>query len=301
MTNYNDFIDRYYSTAPRTSKRGLENFLNRFDELVDGRSPKECLQNIDFVSKLFFVQSVSNMSRACYFQNKKHILNLCDWYGAEPTIPTMDELMEQTLLPSLFKDLHDALNYIDAVGNAVLMQYHPHTDLIVVKAIFVLAWYGLSLEEIANLQKTAVEVINPDSGILRLENRAIEITGEAFFVLFSLKYLNQYQGISSGKLQQFYGFESYMFRPTCESTHPVNVTNITQRLTRFNEQIPSRFNKRISYRSIRRNAHFVQIHEDDRDIPLVEKIQDITGAERHVAYSYRRQYIAWVNAFYNEL
>lgn len=301
MTDFTAFIEKYYANAAESQIADVSRFLNHFNELLKDENPADFLKNKDALCRLFYMQKLGSITRTHYQKIKEYLLKLFDWFDVDGQVPSQTEVIDSGEYICFFRDLDSALAFIDKVGENRLTNYQPLTDLITIKALFVLGWYGFSLREIAELKKSAIVVRNNDSGSVVTHGKNVVIKGNAFTVLFLLKYLESYKSLPNGRVRTFKDYEEYMFRPTNKSDSPLKEDHLVQMLRRFNAQVPFASRQNIAFRYIHVNAMFVKILEDKSDKPLLDKIINITHCSDKQAYSYRTQYLSWLKLIENNV
>lgn len=293
MLDCNAFIAKYYPNATETQAMDITRFVNRFEEVTGEKTPQETLTDTTTLCRLFYLQRLSSITRTHYQKIKEYLLNLFDWFDIKGEIPSREDVIKSGEFICFFKDLDSALTFIDKVGDNKLTDYNPNADLVTIKTIFILGWYGLSLAEIAGLKKSAVNE-KIDNGYIVLENRTVAIDKRYFENVIALKHLDSYKSLPNGKIKYFKGGEDFMFRSTAGDCEQVKENHLVQMLKRFNSQVPFYLKQNIAFRYIHVNAMFIEIYNDKTDKPLIEKITQVTKCSPKQAYSYKTQYLAWV-------
>lgn len=294
MLDCNAFIAKYYPNATETQAMDITRFIKRFEEVMGDKTPQETLTDTTAICRLFYLQRLSSITRTHYQKIKEYLLNLFDWFEVKSEVPTHDDVIKSGEFICFFKDLDSALTFIDKVGDSKLVDYNPNADLVTIKTIFILGWYGLSLDEIAGLRKSAVNE-KVDAGYIVLENRTVAIDKRYFESIIALRYLDSYKSLPNGKVKYFKGSEEFMFRAAAGDCEQLKVDHLVQMLKRFNSQVPFNLKQSIAFRYIHVNAMFVEIYNDKTDKPLIEKITQVTKCSPKQAYSYKTQYLAWVD------
>lgn len=292
MLNCDAFIEKYYPNAVEARERDIYRFFNRLHEVIDDEAFEIKLKDKAVVCKLFYLQRLSSITRTHYQKIKDYLVNLFDWLNVDGVIPSHGEVIRAGEYICFFRDLDSAMSFIDQVGESRLKNYDPLSDLVTIKTIFILGWYGLSLAEIAGLKKTALFQSGEDCRI-NLSDRSVEIDRKYYKYIEALRDLREYKSLPNGRIKVFKGGAEYLFRSTAENER-VNEEHITQILKRFNAQIPFFLKQSIAFRYIHTNALFTEIYKDESDKPLIKKVEDITRCSPKQAFSYRTQYLAWV-------
>lgn len=300
MLDCNLFIERYYPNANESKISDLKRFINHFEKIIGKKTPQEILSDVETVCRLFYLQDAGAIGRTHYQKIKDYVINLFDWFGVQGEVPSREKVLKSSESTCFFQNLKVALNFIDEVGKRKIVDYSPYTDLVTIKTIFVLGWYGLSRTEIVNLKKSDVSEKN-GKGYITLSDRTIEIDKTYFESIISLKYLDGYKSLPEGRYREFKSDEAYMFRltkvyhsETDEDNGQFKETHLVDMLKRFNSQVPFDLNYRIVFRYIHVNALFTVIYKDKSDKSLSKKIIEITHCSEKQAASYKTQYLAWV-------
>lgn len=293
MLNYDLFVEKYYPSPAKSQVSDISRFFNRLNKVIPDGDFEEKLKDKEIVCSLFYLQRLNAITRTHYQKIKAYLVNLYDWLGVDGLIPSHEEVIKSGEHICFFKDLNSALSFIDDVGKAKLRDYNPLSDLVTVKTIFILGWTGLTLSEIVGLKKVDLSK-NDDGCFVSLPDRKIKIDECYYSIIEALRDLDEYKSLPKGKIKVFKGRKEYMFRPTSGEGEHTTEDLIVQILKRFNRQIPIGCNQNIAFRYIHTNALFIEIYNDKSDAPLIKKIEVITGCSPKQAFSYRTQYLAWL-------
>lgn len=291
--DFDAFIGKYYPNANEQRLNDIRRFLTHISELSAGSSLADKLADHDFLCNAFYMQRLNSITRTHYQKIKEYLLNLFDWYKIKAEVPTQEEVIEFTQVYAYFRSLESALRFVDHVGELRLANYNPTQDLVIVKSIFILGWYGLSLKEIVALKKADVSKGKDGNGVVRVVDSYVTLDSSSFDVLMNLKYLDNYKSLPNGTLKTLKGCEDYLFRPTT-NCNGLTETLLAQFLKRFNDNVPRHLHQNIAFRNIYRNAKFVDVYNDKSTDSLLQKIEKHTSCSPKQAFSYRTQYLAWV-------
>ena len=289
MVDYKHFIDRFYEKSDQQQICDVERFILNLNSLLKDDSVDKLFDKT-FVCKTFFLQSTSSICRAHYQKIKGYLINLGIFLGITIPIPSREEVIASQELFCYFRSLDEALNFIDSIGERTLNTYNPYTDLVIIKSIVVLGWNGLSSKEIVSLPKTNVSPCTNDFCVVSVGNKKIELSGSAASAIFNLRYLEEYNGLPSGKKRILSGDSLFLFRPTSPTRERIDESYIIQALKRFNKLTNERS---IIFRNLRKNALFVKIKEDRTNKKPIEKIMDIMKCSFNIALNYLPQYLQW--------
>lgn len=296
MINVQDFIAKYYNGADEKTIDQISKYVDNLNKLIGNSDESVVLRDTTFLCKSFYTRRTCSNSKHHHEYVRKFLENVFDYVGIQEKIPTRQEALDKMFQEgkaTYFKSLDDLLNLIDAVGAIVLPDYNELVDLIIVKTIVILGWYGLSAEEISLLKISDVERIKNE--------RAIE--DKHYKILQIATSLDYYKGLPSGLLINLDVDSCYLIRlrknSKGESPAPKPI-NITQTLTRFNKNIPHVLNFAIYFSLLKKNAELIMIHNDKSDSLLLDKITKHTGCSLAHRFDYKEIYKAWVAAYYNE-
>lgn len=208
-----------------------EGDLNKptYDVLTSFFSKEE---NID---KIFETHSLkTKMSISAFARQKNLILAFMNWLQKNE-LCNVDEnvynyaanyefskVIQQDLLLLFFKNLNDVLDYIDLVGetqfkkarkkNPKIKIYDKKTDLLTIKSICILSWYGFEAKEMVTLDKNSFQNINNQFFIV-CGDKNIQIRKNEFDILVSLlEATGEYVLCSPIVFSKFYG-NGLLFKP----------------------------------------------------------------------------------------
>lgn len=292
--DFDAFVGKYYPNAGEQRLSDVRRFLAHVSELAADSDLPDKFADRDFLCNAFYMQRLSSITRTHYQKIKEYLLNLFDWYNVKIEVPTQEEVIEFTQVYAYFRNLESALRFIDNVGELRLVNYNSSQDLVIVKSIFILGWYGLSLKEIVSLKKVDISKGTNGYGIVCVGDKRIIVDTISIDVLMNLKYLDSYKSLPNGTTKTLKGCEDYLFRPTAANCDGVAETHIAQFLKRFNDNVPRHLHQNIAFRNIYRNAKFVDVYNDKSTDSLLQKIEKHTSCSPKQAFSYRTQYLAWV-------
>lgn len=294
ILDFDAFISKYYPNAGEQRLSDVRRFLAHISELAGNSVLSEKLADHDFLCNAFYMQRLNSITRTHYQKIKEYLLNLFDWYNIKAEVPTQEEVIEFTQVYAYFRSLESALQFIDHVGELRLVNYNASQDLVIVKSIFILGWYGLSLKEIVSLKKVDISKNKDGDGLVCFGNKCIIVDAISIDALMNLKYLDNYKSLPNGTTKTLKGCEDCLFRPTAANCDGVAETHIAQFLKRFNDNVPRHLHQNIAFRNIYRNAKFVDVYNDKSNDSLLQKIEKHTACSPKQAFSYRTQYLAWV-------
>lgn len=300
MINYQDFVDKYYPTANNARQNDIARFLDNLAEIVGETPLTDALKSKQILCNAFYLQKTgNNISRPHYQKIKEYLLNIFDFVGIDSTVPTREEVLASQEMICYFRGLNELLEFVDKVGNFELTEYNPTRDLVRVKAICVLGWLGFTPDEIADIKVYDLSPIDLIGYKITNKNATYEVYGQAFAALYYLSDLEEYKGLPSGRKVILKGNEEYLFRPTDADCEKLDGGQIIQIIKRFNNCIPRSMKTSIVFRNLHKNALFLDVYNDKSDKSLINKIMSIMGCTQNYAFSYRDQYMNFVEALEN--
>lgn len=301
MINYQDFAKRYYPSANNTRQNDVMRFIDNLNELIDNTPISEVLTNKQTLCQVFYLQKTGNISRPHYQKVKEYLLNIFEYVGIQSIVPTREEVIASQDVTCWFRNLNALLQFIDRIGEKKINLYNPTTDLIRVKALCVLGWIGLSIDEISNLKRQDLQPIDLHGFRISTTNGTFEIFDEPFTALFYLCDLDGYNslpvGRSRGRKIYLVSDTDYLFRPQDEGVEKLNSKQLINIISRFN--MGSDSSTVILFRNLHKNALFLDIYNDTTDKPIINKIIETIGCNYRVALSYREQYVQFAKAMDN--
>lgn len=298
MVDYEVFLGRYYPQASEQREKDVQRFVSHVNDIVE-QSSVEQLTSKQTLCNLFFFQATGGVSRSHYQKIKEYLLNLFDYFKLNAEVPSREEVIESQPVVSFFKNFDDMIEFIDYVGESKLAGYNKRIDLMNVKVLAALGWYGLSTAQIANLTKRCT-YRDGATFVVKADDQTFVIDDLTSEMIDTLSHIDTYHGLPSGKTQNYKGDDTMLFRPTTANCERVTSDTLIQILKRFNAAIPAGQDRAINFRRLRKNAQFVMIYNDKTDRKLVDKIMDYMNCDHRLAYGYKKEYRHWVELFYDE-
>lgn len=300
MTDYNDFLSKYYPDANDVKREDIISYLDNLNSIIGDEDPKKALQDNSIVCKSFFISKHSGIARTNYQKIKTYIKNLFEYYGINKEVPSREEVLDSQTTQMYWATLDDLIDFIDRVGRNKMDIYNPRSDLLPIKCTAILGWYGLSVEDIINFKKADILMDNDFNYSIRIGSKSIPVNYRSFDTLTCFALLYAYRGFPSGRMQILKGDSSYLFRPTVAGVERCSENSIKQNLKYFNNYIGRIYNAMISFGKLHKNALFVEIYNDNRDMSLVEKIVAHANCNLTLAYGYEKEYAQWIKTFHKE-
>lgn len=299
MIDCNEFLSKYYTTTSPTKQNDVRTYIRSLNNLLGENDVASSLRDDTLLCRSFYIVASSGVSRTNYQKIKTYIVNLFDMYGIDKEVPSREQVLAAQTLKCYWKDLDDLMDFIDKIGENKMQNYNPRTDLITIKAIAVLGWYGFSIEEVTEAKKDGLYQ-NDSKYLIRIREKAVSLDWRSYDILCRLAFLYAYKGFPSGKLQILKGDGNYLFRPTTSGLSRWNENNVKQALKHFNYYAKSPANAIISFGKLHKNAIFTEVFNDQGDDGVYEKIIRITGCSSTLAQGYRKEYEQWLNICHKE-
>lgn len=293
------FVQKYFPDASLQKIKDINGFLENLELIIGDGNAKELLANENFLCRTFFLRRTNNISTPQYQKTKEFLRAVLDYYELTTSIPTHETVLASQEIISYFRDLDDALDFVDKVGYLNSPNYKKDVDLMHIKSIVVLAWYGLSQKSICSMPKGNIEALQNGTYVLHSPfspQKDILISKRAYDILEIMQGLDGYTSISDQRYFHFVGYHNSLLRPTKITRNGVDEKFICQIILRFNRLNPT--NKCLSIKTLRKNALFVEIHNDITDKPLINKIIEHMDCTRKIAHGYKPQYLQWVKLFF---
>lgn len=269
-------------------KTDYEKWLDRFHSNLKGDTSKSTivasLKDKSFLVKLFFYKNRGGVSRSLYYLVRAHIIALADFYNTEPNIPLRDEVLSSQSITSMYKDLDSILRLIEDVKVGKL---ESKKDLLNIKVISILGWYGLSLNRITSLKRRDVL----EGNLENIPKKYLSIIKEFATSVF-------YKNPEITK-------DDFLFI-TSGSGEPVASNTIVAMLRDFNNSISTTMHV-IVFTNLRKNALFVEIYSDEQSYKnkkftsaeLRSKIVEKFSCDQKVAFGFALEYKQWKKTTYN--
>lgn len=340
---FNEFFNHYSDINTKKSQVALEKELKTFTNQVksfiieEGISFNE-LTN-DALDKLFnseekidkFFKTKLTSSNKCsihLFQTtRRYLTALLLWFKSNNLCDINDNVIKFTkdynynniltadFFASYFKNLNDVIDFIDLVGKTQFKEarkinkrvdiYEPSRDLLAVKSLCILLWYGFNLEEISNIKKSDLKSSN-DYYYVEYNNKRIKIPYSQFKILSNLRDSTGEHSISRPINFARYMDGDTLFRKkhdfiTGETTKH-RMKSLSHTITGFNK-IAIKLNapKLLNAKNLKVNSYFVTayVNISKFDKASVTKYFYDNFHTATTAYDYVLQFMQWVKVFYN--
>lgn len=294
-----EFLEKYYIGKNSCIVKSAENFIDKLNSITQGKDIARELTEKETMVQAFFFDKETNISRAFYQRIKKHIINLGEYLGVDIAIPTIQDVMNANNTQHYFKNLDSVISFVDEVIGYELPEYNPTADSFYLKSLIILAWFGLSTEEMLKLKKSDVALggkqckINTHKPV----HKYINIPSNLSPILSCLVNNDCYKGLPSGKKIYLNKNSEFLFSQK-KNTNSVNPElALRQIIKRFNN-LASRYNTNISLTTLRKNGAFVDVYNDNSNESLSTKIKNRFGCDRFQSLTLTEQFLSWKNQFY---
>lgn len=290
MIDEKKFIALYCHDKPRWYNETVPLVLDRLKRHGDG--DVESLWRDDFIYKLFLtkfgVSSESHYKRVC------HVLSdIYEYLGINHGfIPSYQDVQTYWLHVNMFPSIESVLMFVDTVGDYWLgYEYNGKRDLVLIKVVAALAWYGLSIQEMSELQSRCT-VVKDGACYLCTGDRQIQIDPQTLDALRLLPVIREYRSLPDGRWSRLESGYSLLFpRKSGEETSKACIHRIWLRWNRFVKNIPEEFSQNISYNAVKDSGICYRIYADtDDDLSLIEKVRKWSGMRDSHAYTFQIVY-----------
>lgn len=249
--NCKQFIEKYYSNQSSTTISKARSSIRNIKSLVEDVEQLQ-QKDIELYSKIFSLKSTGNqVSRGKYYETKALLANLEDFLGEKFCIPKREELLDYSIPSRYFYSLDELLKKIDTAAMYNPSLKAPYERLLFLKGIIVLGWYGLSLQQITELEK---ENIKLDNMCVVVGDSSVILQPEHFEIIREIKLLRQYKLSKNTIINQLK--IKWMFSCTDDK---VSTSALTQRIAYFNKNIPDNMSFSINFELLYRNSVFVEL------------------------------------------
>jgi hypothetical protein len=206
----------------------------------------------------------------------------------------LDEItMSCEVKQNYFKDIYDAIDFVQAVGSMFGM--NDKDDLLIIKSIVILSWYGIEASAMSGIRKAD---LCPDSNSVCIDGGlTVVMPRECFSILYRLSVIDEYRGFPSGKKQTCVN-SPYLFRTF--RSEQTDRSKINQAVKRFNNEASDLFDRKIAVSALKNNRIFCQMLEceDQSSCGLTSLLKEVAGKDRHAAVWYKSMYKTWKDVYY---
>lgn len=295
--NYDPFLSRCKEKYPQ--EECWEAIITRFqDVFADGD-----FKNRSKVCEAFYV--TDKLGKAQFFRMKKYVKELYNWLFEQGFVDnedveyvrglTIDDVVSnREITTCYFRDLNNALDFVGAVGYAY--GFDRDDDLLMIKTIVILSWYGLERGDIAEVRKS--DLIDSETALL-CKGRQIGLPAEHFNVLRRFADSDVYRVFPLDKRHE-YVYSPYLMR-TSRSVQ-MDKDKVSQAIKRFNAVALERFEHKLVMKALQNNGAFCKMLEnaeqDSRALTMA--VENIVGCDRHAAFWYKVMYEKWKCVYYPE-
>lgn len=289
-------INNYYASMDEKEKSRTIGWLKRTEALIGDQDIKSALSDKEILCKLFATSSGTAVLGTQYIRTKKYIKNLLDYYGvSESVIPSLEEVQDANgVVEDLFGDLDSIFALIDSVGERKCENYQAVTGFVRMKSIVILAWYGLSLDQIGDFKKEDIVVFGENKLYIRVGNNLIQISPKEYCIL-SLQAENDYIVSPSGRRDYYIEDSEFLIRNKRGSQGADKKIFCNKIFQRFSQET---FPNQINVKQVRYSGYFYRIWSDNSSETLAQKIEKHTGCTSDRTYMYMNLYNKWLQTFH---
>lgn len=310
--NYDAFLDDCYND-PSVRERGRK-FIARLDKIVGDIPLQQALSNERIITDIFYSKVTSDVSKAHFFDTKRHLLKLVEWLEKQDLLSNNVELIEEIkeysfedilsldkISNTYFANYESAIQYVDTIGEQCIEDYNID-DTLNIKAYITLLWVGLDAEDAVLLRKNDLVRYN-DRGrevfllVIPHKKRTVLLQDKQFEILYQCAQSISYRGLPSGK-KIYYKETDLLLRAKAKDC--LNTNNIMCAFKRFNEVARQCGEQRILLSSIlQKNGLFESIYQNETKFESITKaLMQMTGCDRTFAFAYKHSYLAWKQRYY---
>jgi hypothetical protein len=290
------FLKQYFPTATDEAVTRITNWLKFTEEQLGEPITADALKSKDkrFYSTLFTGET-STVSNSKYFMIKGWLTNLLSYVGVENiSIPNREEALDLVANKGYFKSLQELIDYIDYCGKAKIPNVNPSINMLYLKSICILGWYGFSLEQMADVLNSDLVVFEGDYCVKK-DGMLISLKSEEYNILKTLSMTDTHQGYPSGRIV-YYKNSKYLFRVrdtgAANTEEKVNIDSLKLAIKKFNNNNPQKID--ISLRKLRKNKLFIDIYNDKKDLPLYDKIMTYFNSSKDLTWLLKKEYTSWL-------
>lgn len=290
------FIKQYFPEATDATVTRIRNWLKFVEEQLGEPITANALKSKDkkFYSALF-IGETSTIANTKYFMVKRWLTYLFDYVGVDNIIiPEREETLDLAANKSFFKSLQELIDYIDYCGRTKIPNINPSINMLYLKSICILGWYGFSHIQMAEALNSDLVTFEGNFCVKR-DGILIPLKFEEYNILKTFSMTDTHQSYPSGKII-YYKASKYLFkvRNTSDSTgeEMVNIDSLKLAIKRFNNNNPKKID--ISLRKLRKNKLFIDIYNDKKDLPLCDKIMTHFNTGEDVALVLKKEYTSWL-------
>lgn len=289
--NFDLFYERCQQ-LPENDRRWADAFFVTINEIFDG--DEQQFNSHSLICKLFYGKGKS-VSKAQYYRKKKLVKMFYEWlyeqgFVQQNTLEQVcslrlrDVVTDYELTHYYFKNLDDALDFVRTVGMSKGLG--EYDDLLNIKTVTILSWYQVSLMELQELHKSALQ---PETHTILVGERQIQLTVEHFNILKRFAELDVHKGFPSQK-QQIYMSSPFLMRSAKQIS--LNPNNIQKAIERFN-LVAVEYGKELSILNLKRNGIFSQVYASENKKTANILIQKLIGCDTAFSFGYKEFYERW--------
>ncbi len=293
--DYSAFYDRCQQ-LPEKDKQWVDAFYRTVVETFDEEIPQ--YSNLNRICRLFYGRGAS-LSKSQYYRQRNFVRMFYDWLKEQGAVDETvvqqvyalqlkDVVSDYELTRYYFKDLDGVLDFVKLVGS--MKDLGTSDDLLNIKTIVILTWYGVKLSEMLTIKKS--DLYSSTNSVM-VGERTIKLTTEYFNILRRFAELDMHKGFPSQK-KQVYVYSTYLMRSAKQEQMSPN--NVQKALSRFNA-VAVDYGKELSILNLRRNGIFSAVHQAEDDRTVNTLIQELINCDTAFAFGYKEFYERWKSLF----
>lgn len=293
MVDYNEFVSRYYPYANEQKLGDIKRFIS-----VVNDTKKDTIDRFfkePYVCSLFYIQKTNGVSAPHYKKIKGYLSSLFAFLGISAKIPTRETVLGARQVLCLFPCIDSMFDFIDEIGNKHLENYDTNKDLLNIKAIVALGWYGFSIMQVMQLPRRCLSTKNGEYFVESTDGTFTKIRERAYKYIDLYANSDFHRGLPTGRKVYYKSDDSMLIRGSSVGRADDNIVAFS--LARFNKMIPSNA-RAILFRNLHSNALFVELYENKSEEELTTRIIRIMSCNSDRAYYYVQDYMKWVQLFH---
>lgn len=286
--DYEAFYNYCESKGLADNRRDFDAFCKKVDEVF--LSPD--FDKIDLACELF--TGNGSLSKSQFYRKRPYVIAFYEWLCSKKLIGietlervkslTLQEIADTDSVQSFyFGDIQSMINYIDLVG----AQYGcgKKYDLLNIKTICILAWNGLSRDEMCLIK---ISDINGRNNSISVGEKDINLEKDLFEYIQAYSTSTEISALPSKKRIKL-ADTGYLLRSRIQDKLTPEI--ISAILTRFNE-LAILTGKTLQIQELKRNGIFQYMYEINDDKKAYDALMS-NGIESKLALGYMSLYKVW--------
>lgn len=294
------FLEQRYASASETSIKSVWRVLANIDAKLNGRDIKEAVKDPDFLCSVFYADSNTKMSVSSYGNTKSVLEQIFSFYDILAKVPDIEVVIEYSNCVFYYRDINDALSYVDAVGQYIINDYNPETDLIIEKVLVILSWRGLSYREMALLKTECTLFIDESNYSILVGDKNVSISKMEYQIIQKMKTMQTRKRIMGGNSYPMYDHEFLFGRPFGVTP---SETTLKNRFRLLNSKIEERTPLKRKFKASALHDCYIfsevysSVGDTQQSSVVVTKLGELTGCNRKHSWDKLKHYRIWHKKF----